>query len=107
MLNEKQNKNCMQSQYSVRMLFLSIDGVCVWDNTHKSWFLESLLMMDVLSVCLCTQTCQENLEPAFFPSPVQMCMQKSFDKIPLDDCRSNEGNLCCRPGLIDHYGVIR
>lgn len=42
-----------------------------------------------------------------FSSPLLMCMQKSFDKIPLDDCRSNGGNLCCRPGLIDHYGVIR
>lgn len=56
-------QNCMQSQYSVRMPFLSINGVCVWDNTHKSWFLESSLMIDVLSVCLCALTCQENLEP--------------------------------------------
>lgn len=44
------NTECMRSQYSVRMPSLSIDGVCVWDNTHKSWFLESPLMMDVLSV---------------------------------------------------------
>lgn len=103
----------MPPQYSVRMPFLSLDGVCVWDNTHKSWFLESPIMIEALRVCLCAFTCQENLEPATFKdltsfsSPVQMCMQKSFDKIPLDDCRSNEGNLCCRPGLIHHYAVIR
>ena len=44
------NTESMRSQYSVRMPSLSIDGVCVWDNTHKSWFLESPLMTDVLSV---------------------------------------------------------
>lgn len=68
LLNETLTENRMQSQYSVRMPFLSIDGVCVcvWDNTHKSCFLESPLMMDILSVCVCALTCQENLEPAFF-----------------------------------------
>lgn len=62
----KITENCMQSQYSVRMPCHSIDGVCVWENTHKSWFLESVLMMDILSVWPCALTCQENLEPALF-----------------------------------------
>lgn len=90
----------MLSQYPVRMPFILIDCVCVWGNTHKSWFLESPFMMDDVSECLYALICQENLEPATckdlinFSSPVQMCMQKGFDKIPLDDCTSNEGNLC-------------